>query len=125
MPFSQIFQPSPSPTESIRLFYTSAMDMGLGGLWELVMDREAWHACGSWGRQELDTTERLNLTEFGVENSNLHQYSCLENSMDRGIWWAIVHRVTESNTTLSTHASNILFLFQVPSSTNSLLGGDA
>ena len=26
------------------------------------------------------------------------QYSCLENSMDRGAWWAIVHRVTKSQT---------------------------
>ena len=27
------------------------------------------------------------------------QYSCLENLMDRGVGWAAVHRVTESNMT--------------------------
>ena len=32
---------------------TNSVDMGLGGLWQLVMDREP----GSWGRKELDTTE--------------------------------------------------------------------
>ena len=32
---------------------TDSMDMGLGGLWELVMDREAWRP---WGLYELDTT---------------------------------------------------------------------
>jgi len=28
----------------------------------------------------------------GVRNDNPIQYYCLENSMDRGAWWAAVHR---------------------------------
>ena len=36
---------------------TDSMDTRLRGLWQLVMDREAWHACGSWGCKELDITE--------------------------------------------------------------------
>ena len=30
----------------------------------------------------------------GERNSNPIQYSCLENPMDRGAWWAIVHGIT-------------------------------
>ena len=38
----------------------------------------------------------------GVGNGNPFQYSCLENSMDRGTWCAKVHGVTKSRTLLST-----------------------
>ena len=37
----------------------------------------------------------------GEENGNLLQCSCLENSMDRRAWWAIVHGVAKSRTQLS------------------------
>ena len=32
----------------------------------------------------------------GERNGNPLQYSCLENPMDRGAWWATVHRVAKS-----------------------------
>ena len=34
----------------------------------------------------------------GVGNGNPLQYSSLENSMDRGAWWATVHEVAKSRT---------------------------
>ena len=37
----------------------------------------------------------------GEGNGNPLQYSCLENPMDRGAWWATVHRVAKSRTQLS------------------------
>ena len=37
----------------------------------------------------------------GEENDNPLQDSCLENSMDKGAWWAVVHGVTKSRTQLS------------------------
>ena len=36
-------------------------------------------------------------------NGNLLQYSCQENSMDRGTWWAVAHEVTKSQAQLNTN----------------------
>ena len=38
----------------------------------------------------------------GVGNDNPLQYSCLENPMDRGTWWATVYGVTNNQTRLNT-----------------------
>ena len=41
----------------------------------------------------------------GEGNGNPLQYSCLENPMDGGAWWATVHGVTKSRTRLSDFTS--------------------
>ena len=52
---------------------------------------------------------------LGVGNGNLLQYPCLENSMDRRAWWAIVHGVAKSQTWLSlykcTNIALTIFLY--------------
>ena len=44
----------------------------------------------------------------GEGDGNPFQYSCLENPMDRGAWWATVHGVTKSWTRLNTHSQTLL-----------------
>ena len=53
----------------------------------------------------------------GGEHGNALQYSCLENPMDRGAWWAILHRITKSWTRLKqlsmhTNTANTQQIFQ-------------
>ena len=42
-------------------------------------------------------------------NGNPLQYSCLENPMDGGAWWATVHEVAKSRTRLSDFAFTFTF----------------
>ena len=39
----------------------------------------------------------------GEGNGNPLQYSCLNNSMDRGVWWATVHGIPKNQTQLNHH----------------------
>ena len=59
----------------------------------------------SMGSLESDTTERLHLHFslpcIGEGNGNPLQYSCLENAVDSGAWWAAVYGVAKSQTRLS------------------------
>ena len=50
---------------------------------------------------------------LGAGHGNPLQYSCLENPMDRGTWWATAHRVAKLDTTKAgifpTQGSNPVF----------------
>ena len=60
--------------------------------------------CSPWGREELDTTERLHfhfsLWCIGKGNGNPLQCSCLETPRNGGAWWAAVYGVAQSRTRL-------------------------
>ena len=51
--------------------------------------------------RNVSSFPELRRTPGGGQGTPL-QYSCLENCMDRGAWWATVHRVAKSHTTEAT-----------------------
>ena len=60
---------------------------------------------GGSGEKNLPAMQKMQVQFLGREDSlekeinyTLLQYSCLENSMDRGAWRATVHKITESHT---------------------------
>ena len=64
------------------------------------------YLCGSDGKESAYNEGNLgSIPESGRDpgegNGDLFQYSCLEDFMDRGAWWATVHVVARSPTLLS------------------------
>ena len=58
-------------------------------------------ACQCRRLRDVSSTPELGRYPGGGQGKPL-QYSCLENPMDRGAWWATVHRVAESDMTETT-----------------------
>ena len=93
MPFSQIFPPSPSPTESIRLFYTSV---------SLLLSHTPGY-CYHLSKFHIYALVYC----IGREgNGTPLQYSCLENPRDGGAWWAAIYGVAQSRTQLKRLSSS-------------------
>ena len=89
---------------------TDSMDVTLSELWEIVnivnssvykgfpggLDGKE-SACNTGDLGSISALERCP----GGGNAKPVQYSCLENPMDRGAWWATIHGVVNSQTRLS------------------------
>ena len=73
---------------------------------------EGWDGRGFWeGRFKREEIYVYLL--IGEGNGTPLQYSCLENPMDGGAWWAAVHGVTKSRTRLSDFAFTFTYLWLI------------
>ena len=81
------------------------------------MEFESWQpltCCNSSARDSISSLFFFDLKKIlyfytknilygGIGNGSPLWYFCLENPMDRGAWWAKVHRVTKSRTRMSDY----------------------
>ena len=70
--------------------------------WGISLVCLALELVGSW--VELDFN--VGMEPFGEGGVTPLQYSCLENPMDRGAWWAAVYGVSQSQTRLNRLSSS-------------------
>ena len=94
----------------------SITDLILEWVWFISYSRQAFLGRPSSSGGKESTCNAGDAGETGLipgsgrppegENVNPLQYSCLENLMDRGAWWAVVHRAPKSQTLLSLHTQH-------------------
>ena len=81
--------------------------------------------CSPWGREELETTERLHfhfsLSCIGEGNGNPLQCSCLDNPRYSGTWWAAVYGVSQSRPRMKGLSSSRLIITFLPRSKHLLI----
>ena len=60
--------------------------------------------------KDMDSIHGIKRSPIGGNGKPL-QYSCLENPMDRGAWWAMVHGITKSQTWLKQLSRHIIIYY--------------
>ena len=105
----------------IKYTYVSEKAMALHSS-TLARKSHGWRSlvgCSTWAHYESDTAEWLHfhfsLSCTGEGNGNRLQCSCLENTRDRGAWWAAIYGVTQSWTRLKrlSNSSSIHMYVQI------------
>ena len=90
--------------------YTCMYIYSYGLPWWLSDKESAWSAGATGDADSILESGRFPRGRHG----NPPQYSCLESPKDRGAWWAVVHRVTESDTTEDTAHTLYIYIYLLP-----------
>ena len=100
--------PAPFPRDAsplsaafcLQAHHIAYLQMALGTVWASLVAQMAKNL----PQEDLGSIPGLGRSP-GKENGNPLQYSCLENSTDRGAWQAIVHGVAKSQTQVPSASS--------------------